>query len=63
MSGRRRPARRERSVIRNTVTICNERGLHARAAATFVNLAGRYDAEVTVSKDGQSVSGGSILDS
>ena len=61
MSGRRRPTGRKHRVIRETVTIRNKRGLHARAAATFVKLAERYDAEVTVSKDGQSVSGGSIL--
>jgi len=27
--------------IRRTVTICNKRGLHARAAARFVKLSGR----------------------
>ncbi len=43
------------------VTILNERGLHARAAAKFVKLAGRFDAEVTVVKNGTAVSGSSIL--
>ena len=43
------------------VTIVNERGLHARAAAKFVKLAGAYDAEVTVVKNGTEVSGASIL--
>ncbi len=43
------------------VTILNERGLHARAAAKFVKLAGAFDAEVTVVKNGLEVSGSSIL--
>ncbi len=43
------------------VTILNERGLHARAAAKFVKLAGSFDAEVTVVKNGTTVSGSSIL--
>jgi phosphocarrier protein len=41
--------------------IRNERGLHARAAAKFVKLAGRFDADITVSKGGQEVSGLSIM--
>jgi phosphocarrier protein HPr len=44
-----------------TVTICNRRGLHARAAAKFVKLAETFEAEVTVSKNGASVSGLSIM--
>lgn len=47
--------------IQSTLTIRNERGLHARAAAKFVKLAGQFDADITVTKDGQSVSGGSIM--
>lgn len=43
------------------VTITNQRGLHARAAAKFVKLAGEYDAEVMVSRKGQEVSGLSIM--
>ncbi len=43
------------------VTIVNRRGLHARAAARFVKLAGEYDAEVIVAKDGTEVSGLSIM--
>ena len=41
--------------------IDNQRGLHARAAAKFVKIASNYDIEVTVSKDGQTVSGVSIM--
>ncbi len=43
------------------LAIKNQRGLHARAAAKFVKLVDQFDAEVTVSKDGQSVSGLSIM--
>ncbi len=44
-----------------TVAITNQRGLHARAAAKFVTLAGQFEAEVWVAKDGQEVSGLSIM--
>jgi phosphocarrier protein len=44
-----------------TVEIVNERGLHARASAKFVKLAGGFDAEVTVSRDGQTVDARSIM--
>lgn len=44
-----------------TLTILNKRGLHARAAARFVQVASRFDAHVSVSKDGQTVTGGSIM--
>ena len=44
-----------------TVTIVNMRGLHARAAAKFAQLAGGFTADVRVSKDGQTVGGRSIM--
>ncbi len=47
--------------ISNCVTICNERGLHARAASKFVKLVAEFTAEVTVTKGTQSVLGSSIL--
>jgi len=47
--------------VRRVVTICNQRGLHARAAARFVKLAWQFDAEVTVAKNGAAVSGRSIM--
>ena len=49
------------AVIERTIAIRNQRGLHARAAAKFVKLAGAFDADITVTKDGQSVSGSSIM--
>lgn len=49
------------SETRRTVEIINKRGLHARASAKFVKLAAQFDAEVTVSKDGQTVDARSIM--
>jgi len=42
-------------------TIANQRGLHARAAAKFVKLVEKFDAEITVSKDDMRVSARSIM--
>jgi phosphocarrier protein len=44
-----------------TVEIVNKRGLHARASAKFVKMAAAFDAEVRVSKDGQTVDARSIM--
>ena len=43
------------------VLIVNQRGLHARASAKFVQVAGGYDATVDVEKDGVRVGGTSIM--
>jgi|TARA_E500000318_G_scaffold69248_1_gene64132 phosphotransferase system HPr (HPr) family protein len=45
-----------------TVTICNQRGLHARASAKFVAEAARYDADISVSRDHEQVSADSIME-
>ncbi len=42
-------------------TICNRRGLHARAAAKFVSTAERFEANIEVEAYGQSVSAQSIM--
>jgi phosphocarrier protein HPr len=39
----------------------NEKGLHARASAKFVETVEKFDDEATVSKDGISASGDSIM--
>lgn len=41
--------------------IVNEKGLHARASAKFVEVVESFDAAAEVSKDGMSVSGDSIM--
>jgi len=47
--------------VRRIATICNQRGLHARASARFVKLAAQFDAEIVVRKNGTEVSGRSIM--
>ena len=53
----------EAYVARERVTIVNQRGLHARASAKFVNAVAELPAgfDVTVGKDGTDANGGSIL--
>jgi len=46
---------------RATLEIRNKLGLHARAARLFVETVTKYDAEVNITKDGQTVSGTSIM--
>ena len=41
--------------------ITNKRGLHARASAKFVETVARFSCEVSVTKDGNTVSGRSIM--
>jgi len=43
------------------ITLCNQRGLHARASARFVALAGQYQARITVHKESLEAIGTSIL--
>ncbi|WP_300300331.1 HPr family phosphocarrier protein [Ferrovibrio sp.] len=48
--------------LRQNVVIPNQRGLHARAAAKFVQVVARFpQARIQVSKDGQTVNGESIM--
>ena len=49
------------ATIRRIATICNQRGLHARASARFVKMAALFDADVKVRKNGTEVSGRSIM--
>jgi phosphocarrier protein HPr len=48
-------------VISRHVTITNRLGLHARAAARFVHTANRFRSRVTVSRNGKTMDGKSIL--
>lgn len=47
--------------LERRLRIVNTKGLHARASAKFVQCTAKFDAQVTVSKDGQSVAGTSIM--
>ena len=49
------------NAVRREVRITNQRGLHARASAKFVNVASGLDAAVEVEKDGNKVCGTSIM--
>ncbi|MCC2687953.1 MAG: HPr family phosphocarrier protein [Rhizobiaceae bacterium] len=51
---------RETPIIRE-FRIVNQRGLHARASAKFVQVAAAHQASVEVEKDGTSVGGTSIM--
>lgn len=48
-------------MITKTLTIQNKLGIHARPAAQFVRVAGRFQSDVTVEKDDESVDGKSIM--
>ena len=44
-----------------SLTIHNEKGLHARAAAKFVNITSKFKSEIKVSKENENVAGKSIM--
>ncbi|MCC5984620.1 MAG: HPr family phosphocarrier protein [Rhodobacteraceae bacterium] len=48
-------------MIEKVLEIVNEKGLHARASARFVEVVERHQAQVEVEKDGMSVAGDSIM--
>ncbi|MFV0491983.1 MAG: HPr family phosphocarrier protein [Pseudorhodobacter sp.] len=48
-------------MIERELNIINEKGLHARASAKFVEVVEAHDAMAEVEKDGMSVSGDSIM--
>jgi phosphotransferase system HPr (HPr) family protein len=48
-------------VINRDVTVRNRLGLHARAAARFVHAANGFKSRITVSRDGRTMDGKSIL--
>lgn len=48
-------------MIQREVEIVNRAGMHARPAAEFVKIAGRFSADIRVEKDGLEVNGKSIM--
>jgi phosphocarrier protein HPr len=44
-----------------SVTVVNQLGMHARAAAKFVHLAAKYQAHVRVARDAREMDGKSIM--
>ena len=54
-------AKNPSETLKKTLTISNARGLHARASAKFVQCVEGFDADVRVSREGQTVGGTSIM--
>jgi phosphocarrier protein len=48
-------------VVREEVVIANARGVHARAAARFVQVASGFRSRIRVARDGRTADGKSIL--
>jgi phosphocarrier protein HPr len=55
-----KPSPREGAIVR-VLQICNKKGLHARASAKFVQTVERFDADVRVTRAGETVGGTSIM--
>ena len=49
------------STSQGTFTIVNEKGLHARASAKFVDMVEQFDASAKIEKDGVDACGDSIM--
>ena len=47
--------------VEKKLIIKNKMGLHARPAALFVQIANKFDAKITITKDDQQVNGKSIM--
>jgi phosphocarrier protein HPr len=47
--------------VSREIPIINKRGLHARASAKFVQMVERFDAEIWVTRGGETVGGTSIM--
>lgn len=48
-------------MIRRTLEIVNEKGLHARASAKFVETVERFESKAAICRDGMRVGGESIM--
>jgi phosphocarrier protein HPr len=48
-------------MLRQTVTICNKLGMHARAAAKFVQMAARFESDIKIHRGPREVNGKSIM--
>lgn len=48
-------------MLSKEITIINKLGLHARAAAKFVNLASGFESDINISRNGRTVNGKSIM--
>lgn len=48
-------------MIKTKITIINKLGLHARASAKFVSTTARFQSQIDVTKDAQTINGKSIM--
>ena len=60
-SARMPDAQPAENVVVRTLTICNKKGLHARASAKFVQTVEKFDADVRVTRGHETVGGTSIM--
>lgn len=60
MSASRKPHEKEKEITKDLVVI-NKLGVHARPAAMFVKVANKFESEIFVEKDGETVNGKSIM--
>lgn len=60
MSAQRKPHEKEKEITKDLVVI-NKLGVHARPAAMFVKVANKFESEIFVEKDGETVNGKSIM--
>ncbi|MFA5069000.1 MAG: HPr family phosphocarrier protein [Candidatus Omnitrophota bacterium] len=51
----------EFKTVTKNITIKSKQGLHARPAAFFVQVANKFDSDISIIKDGQEVNGKSIM--
>jgi len=49
------------ALVKKKLIVKNKQGLHARPAALFVQLANKFDARITVRRNGEEVNGKSIM--
>ena len=61
MSGARKASDPKETRIRKELVVLNKLGIHARPAALFVKTANRFDCDIFVEKDGETVNGKSIM--
>jgi len=60
MSAPRKSQEKEKELTRDLV-VSNKLGVHARPAAMFVKVANRFESDIFVEKDGETVNGKSIM--
>ena len=60
MSAARKPQEKEKEMTKDLV-VSNKLGVHARPAAMFVKVANKFQSDIYVEKDGETVNGKSIM--